>query len=46
MLDGLREKGIAYQKLVVAKGRDGVTKVEINMTFYYRKHTFREKIQD
>lgn len=43
-LDEMKEKGIAYDKLLIPKGRDGVNRTEIDLTFFYRRLSFKEKI--
>ena len=38
----LRMQGIAYNKLIIAKGRDGVLKDTFDLTFWYRQSRFEE----
>lgn len=38
----MQQLGLAFQRLVVAKGRDGVVRDSINLTFFYRQSRFAE----
>lgn len=38
----MQQLGIAFLRLAVAKGRDGVVRDTINLTFYYRQSRFAE----
>jgi DNA primase len=38
----LAEKGLAYNKFIIAKGRDGVRKDEFYLTFRFRQSSFEE----
>jgi hypothetical protein len=38
------ERGIAYNKLIIAKGRDGVRKEELDLTFRFRQSSFEEGV--
>jgi len=40
--ENLKEAGIAYNKLEIAKGRDGFLKDTFDLTFYYRRASFVE----
>jgi replicative DNA helicase len=42
--DSLQETGLSLNKLIIAKGRDGVTRKEIPLTFRFRNSTFDEGI--
>ena len=40
----LQTSGITLNKLTIAKGRDGVTKKEISLTFSFRQSAFTEGV--
>jgi hypothetical protein len=42
----LRQKGLSYNKLIIAKGRDGVTKGDLDLTFHYRQARFDEGVSE
>jgi hypothetical protein len=42
--DALQAAGLSPNKLVIAKGRDGVTRREIPLSFWYRQSRFKEGI--
>lgn len=43
--DKMKEKGISYNKFIIAKGRDGVLRETMDITFWYRESYFREGIE-
>jgi len=40
--DSLQEAGLSLNKLIIAKGRDGVTRKEIPLSFWFRRSAFIE----
>jgi hypothetical protein len=38
----LRRVGLAFDRLVIAKGRDGVTRTNMDLTFFYRQARFAQ----
>jgi hypothetical protein len=38
----LRRVGLAFDRLVIAKGRDGVTRTSLDLTFFYRQARFAQ----
>ena len=41
----MREVGMAASKLIIAKGRDGVLREEIDLAFWYRQSRFEEGVK-
>ena len=42
----LGERGISYNKLTIAKGRDGVLRDTLDLTFWFRQSRFEEGVVD
>ena len=40
--DQLNKLGLAFQRLIIAKGREGVERQTINLTFFYRQSRFAQ----
>lgn len=42
----LRQQGLAHNKLIIAKGRDGVLRETINLSFWFRESSFTENFEE
>ncbi len=42
----LRQQGLAHNKLIIAKGRDGVLRETINLSFWFRESSFTENFDE
>ncbi len=45
-METLRDEGKSYHKLIIAKGRDGVSKETIDLTFWYRQAALEEGVEE